>query len=177
MRLRSAALAAALLATACGCNEGGHGQQLHADAAGIEPSADAAAAVAEADAAVMPQVILMPEGAGEARVTVSLARSSEEQRRGLMYVQHLPADAGMIFIFRTESVQSFWMKNTLIPLDMVFIRADLTVAGVVENAEPLTLDPRGVDTPSRFVLEVNGGYGRAHGIKAGTKVRFEGFTP
>jgi uncharacterized membrane protein (UPF0127 family) len=66
------------------------------------------------------------------------------------------------------------MKDTLIPLDMIFIRADMTVAGVVEGAEPLTLGSRSVDAPSRYVVEVNGGWSRAHGVTEGTQVRFEG---
>ena len=90
-----------------------------------------------------------------------------------MYRQHLAPDAGMVFLFAEDEVQSFWMKNTLIPLDMIFIAADLTVAGVVENAEPLTTEGRGIDAPSRYVLEVNGGWARAHGVTAGTRVRFE----
>ena len=108
-----------------------------------------------------------------ARVQVSLARTEAERERGLMYVNYLPVDDGMLFIFDDEQLLTFWMKNTLIPLDMIFIHTDLTVAGVVANAKPLSLDTRGVNEPSRYVLEVNGGWAAAHGVTSGTKVRFE----
>jgi hypothetical protein len=132
--------------------------------------ADAAAAPAPAAVAT---VVALPDGKPPAAVRVSLARTEEQRRRGLMYVQNLPPDDGMLFVFEAEAEQSFWMKNTLIPLDMIFIRADLTVAGVVAEAKPLTLDPRGVDRPSRYVLEVNGGWAAQHAVTAGTKVRFD----
>ena len=131
----------------------------------------------DADASVatnlVPAVILMPEGQAPSKVRVSLARTDVERQHGLMYVQNLATDDGMLFIFDADSVQSFWMKNTLIPLDMIFIRGDMTVAGVVANAAPLTLDPQTVGLPSRFVLEVNGGWAAQHGVRADTKVRFD----
>ena len=122
-------------------------------------------------------VVFLPEGRSEARVQVELAKTEPERQRGLMNRPHLDENAGMLFLFEDEEEQGFWMKNTLIPLDMIFVRADMTVAGVVENAEPLTLDNRSVGTPSRYVVEVNGGWARARGITEGTQVRFEGVEP
>ena len=78
----------------------------------------------------------------------------------------------MLFLFDRAEVQTFWMKNTLIPLDMIFIGDNLRVVGVVENAEPMTLSPRTVGMPSRFVLEVNGGFAARFGIAADTTVDF-----
>ena len=78
----------------------------------------------------------------------------------------------MLFLFDRASVQSFWMKNTLISLDMIFIDENFRVVGVVENAEPLTLDPRTVGAPSRYVLEVNAGVAARHGIGTGSVVEF-----
>jgi len=129
---------------------------------------------AEKPAVSGPVVVLSPDGKPPVRVRVKLARTAEQRRRGLMYVQNLPLDEGMLFLFDDEELQSFWMHNTLIPLDMIFIRADLTVAGVVENAEPMTDSGRAVDQPSRFVLEVNGGMAKKWGVKQGTRVTFEG---
>lgn len=120
-----------------------------------------------------PQVLLSPAGQSAARVTVQLARTDEQRTRGLMYRQHLPMGAGMLFVFPADEVHSFWMKNTLIPLDMIFITSDMTVAGVVENAEPMTLTSRSIPAPSRYVLEVSGGFARTHGIATGTRVAFE----
>ncbi len=114
---------------------------------------------------------------GGARVElVGVARTEAERERGLMYVNYLPADDGMLFIFDVDSVLSFWMKNTLIPLDMIFIGEDRAVVGIVANAEPLTLTARTAG-PCRYVLEVNGGWAAEHGVGAGTQVRFEHVTP
>jgi uncharacterized membrane protein (UPF0127 family) len=119
------------------------------------------------------EVLLKPDGLPPVRVRVRVARTEEQRRRGLMYVQNLPVDEGMLFLFPEEDTLAFWMRNTMIPLDMIFIRSDLTVAGVVENAEPLTLDNRTVGKPSRYVLEVNGGMAKKWGVVAGTPVTFD----
>lgn len=91
----------------------------------------------------------------------------------LMYRDHLPYDAGMLFVMSTDAVWSFYMRDTFIPLDMIFITRDWTVAGVVPNAEPCTDTLRSIHTPSSYVLEVNGGWAAAHQILAGAKVRPE----
>ncbi len=130
----------------------------------------AAPARAQAEA---PVVVLTPSGHDAVRVAVEIASTDEQRRRGLMYRQNLPPDAGMLFLFADDEIHQFWMKNTLIPLDMIFIRNDGTVAGVVENAEPKTLTGRSVGKQSRHVLEVNGGFARLHGIGEGTRVSYE----
>lgn len=79
----------------------------------------------------------------------------------------------MLFLMAVEKDWTFWMRNTLIPLDMIYIRSDMTVAGVVENAEPKTEVLRSVGVKSRYVLEVNGGWAREHGVMRGVTVRFE----
>ena len=78
----------------------------------------------------------------------------------------------MLFLLGDDEDHAFYMRNTMIPLDMMFIRADKTIAGIVENAEPRTETLRRVGLPSRYVLEVNGGFSAAHGVKAGARVRF-----
>jgi hypothetical protein len=88
----------------------------------------------------------------------------------------LGSDRGMIFLFATEAPQSFWMKNTPIPLDMIFINRDRKIVGIVEQAAPYSLESRSVATPSQYVLEINGGLAKRHGIKAGDRVRFEGIS-
>lgn len=94
-----------------------------------------------------------------------------------MFRQTMEADAGMLFLFPAERQQGFWMKNTYIPLDMIFIRSDLSIAGIVENAEPMTLTSRGVPELAQYVLEVNGGYCAKHGISKGMVVAFDGVPP
>jgi uncharacterized protein len=108
------------------------------------------------------------------RVEAEVVRTPEDRARGLMFRKELPARRGMLFLFDDEEVQSFWMKNTYLPLDMIFIAARMEVVGVVENAEPLTTSPRRVEGRSRFVLEMNAGFARANRIEAGVHVRFEG---
>ena len=79
----------------------------------------------------------------------------------------------MIFLFDHPETLKFWMKNTYIPLDMIFIGADKHVVYVEENAEPLTLQSRGPDgEDTQFVLEVPGGWARAHGVERGVAVKF-----
>jgi uncharacterized membrane protein (UPF0127 family) len=113
---------------------------------------------------------------GERKITfrVELARTEPEREKGLMYRDHLAADAGMLFLFERASVQTFWMKNTLIPLDMIFISTDHVIVGVVASAQPLTLTARNVNEPSQYVLEIGGGLAARLGIHAGERVDFHG---
>jgi uncharacterized membrane protein (UPF0127 family) len=106
-------------------------------------------------------------------VTVEIARTDAERARGLMHRPSLAPDAGMLFLFDEPAVHAFWMKNTLIPLDMIFIGEDGRVSGIVARAVPGDLSPRAAGGPSRYVLEVNGGWAEAHGVAPGDRVRFE----
>jgi uncharacterized membrane protein (UPF0127 family) len=120
-----------------------------------------------------PTASVVLEGAsGPQKVWVEIVRKRDEIRRGLMFREHMPQDQGMLFLMGEEKVHTFYMRNTLIPLDIIFITRDKTVAGVVENAVPLDETSRGVDKPSVYVLEVNGGWAKAHGVGPGTKVAF-----
>lgn len=143
------------------------------------PRVAAAEAEAEAEADVSgPAVVFRPRGRPEARVAVEVARTQRQTQRGLMYREHLPPDAGMLFLFARPRVQSFWMKNTLIALDMIFVSSEMVVVGVVENAEPSTTKSRTVPgVVSQFVVEVNAGWAREHGIAAGVPVEFVGVEP
>jgi len=107
----------------------------------------------------------------EIKFEVELATNDTERARGLMYRKQLGPYEGMLFDFYQEMPVSFWMKNTLIPLDMVFIAADGTVKHVHANAVPLTTDPVPSRFPVRAVLEINGGSAALLGIKPGDKVR------
>jgi uncharacterized membrane protein (UPF0127 family) len=111
---------------------------------------------------------------GQAVVTAEVVSTPATIERGLMYRQHLPPDDGMLFLMGEERQHVFWMHNTLIPLDMIFIGKDMKVAGVVANATPQTDDHREVDAVSLYVLEVNGGWSASHGVAAGAVVSFEG---
>lgn len=139
-----------------------------------KPAGEGDSAATDVDAVEHARVVLMPTGQDEQSVRVEVARTAAEQRRGLMFREHLDADAGMLFVYDRPQRLTFWMRNTYIPLDMIFIEGDLTVLGVVENAEPQTDTSRSVPGLSQYVLEVNAGFAREHGIGAGTRVRFEG---
>ena len=106
-------------------------------------------------------------------MTVELARSDEERTRGLMNRRELAPEAGMLFLFSENEQRAFWMKNTLIPLDMLFIDDGGRVVGLIEQAEPLTTSPRDPGVPSRYVLEVNGGWAARHGVRPGDRIQFE----
>jgi len=102
---------------------------------------------------------------------VELALDDEHRAHGLMFRKKLGPYEGMLFDFFQEMPVSFWMKNTLIPLDMVFIAADGTIKHVHANAVPQTTDPIPSNYPVRAVLEINGGSARLLGIKPGDKVK------
>jgi hypothetical protein len=102
---------------------------------------------------------------------VEIAADAASQEHGLMYRRDLPADAGMLFDFHQEARVSFWMKNTPLPLDMVFIKADGTVSSVEPNAVPFSMDSIPSAEPVRAVLEINGGRAHDLGIKPGDRVR------
>ena len=111
---------------------------------------------------------------GTHRLAVEIADNTPLRTRGLMWRSELPDGTGMLFIFPTEVVQSFWMRNTLIPLDLLFIDKQLRVVGVVQSAEPRTLTSRTVGKPSLYVLEVPGGWTARNGVRAGSTVVLEG---
>jgi len=116
--------------------------------------------------------VTIDAGAGKVHVTVEVARTMEERRQGLMYRTEMAEHAGMVFLFDKDANHQFWMRNTLIPLDMIFITKDFKVAGIVHSAVPKSEQHRGVGKLSRYVLEVNGGYAKKMGITAGDSVTF-----
>lgn len=126
------------------------------------------------DPAAPVQVVLTPaRGAPEARVTVELAVTPQTIQRGLMHRTELAPDRGMLFVMDRDKDWAFWMRDTLISLDMIFITRDLTVAGIVPRTTPRTDRPRRVGAPSRYVLEVNAGWAAAHHLAPGDRVRFD----
>lgn len=107
---------------------------------------------------------------GEYAFTVEIADEPAERQRGLMYREELADDAGMLFDFQEERVVSFWMSNTLIPLDMIFIGADGVVKTVHVNARPLDLTSISSQVPVRYVLEIPGGRSVEIGLEPGDEV-------
>lgn len=109
--------------------------------------------------------------------SMEVVATPDERSQGLMFRKHLNPDEGMIFVFPEERLQSFWMKNTYIPLDMVFVSKELRVVGILENTTPLTETPRRVDLPSMYVLEFAGGTAKKFGITEGVRVAIRGDLP
>ncbi len=101
---------------------------------------------------------------------VELAANDAERERGLMFVKHLPEGQGMLFDFKTDQPVSFWMHNTYIPLDMIFIRSDGVIAHIAENAKPFSDALIPSEVPVRAVLEVIAGTVQEFNIKPGDRV-------
>lgn len=161
MSRRLAALAAsALLASACGASP----------APAPPPAATPTAATAG------PRAVL-PSGAV---YSLELALTPEDQAEGLMYRENLPEKTGMLFLFAEKSPHHFWMKNTMIPLDMIWLDEAGRVVYIYANTPPCKADPcptYGPDTDVRRVLEIAGGMAEKEGVRVGTTVEILGQTP
>ncbi len=114
--------------------------------------------------------VTFPEAKGAPKVDVEIVKTEHDIEKGLMYRRSMAEDAGMLFKLDSRREHTFWMHNTCIPLDMLFVDEDGTIVGIVEGAAPLTDTVRSVGCPSRYVLEVNGGWTRKHGVRAGQKM-------
>jgi hypothetical protein len=114
---------------------------------------------------------------GDHAFSVEIAATPATRERGLMDRRFLPMDRGMLFEFERDGSVAFWMKNTYIPLDMVFIARNGAVTRIVDRAEPLSETPIPSGGPCAAVLELNGGVAAQIGLKAGDKVRHPFFKP
>ena len=104
---------------------------------------------------------------------IYLAVQPDQQRRGLMYVREMPATTGMLFIYEEDAYHSMWMKNTYMPLDMVFARSDGSVSSVITDTMPLTLDSHVSTEPVRYVLELRAGTSRRLAIGKRSRLLWE----
>lgn len=129
---------------------------------------------AQSSAAVgrLPVVITTAKGAH--RFDVEVAATPQEQEKGLMFRKELPEDGGMLFPMDPPRTASFWMKDTLIPLDMLFIHTDGTIAFLQSNAEPYSRIPVSAGVPVAAVLELRGGRASELGIAQGDVVSWGG---
>ena len=125
----------------------------------------------EASAATIPVTITSK---GQAHLfNVEVARTDAEQDRGLMFRTSLPAGGGMLFPFEKPRIASFWMKNTLIPLDMIFVRADGSIDRIAENTIPESLEPVVSGGDVAAVLELAGGTAARLGLDETAKVTWK----
>jgi len=114
--------------------------------------------------------ITAPEVKAAPALDVEIADTPATEQRGLMYRTKLGENKGMIFVWPSESRRTFWMHNTCIPLDMLFLAKDGTIVGLLEQVPTLNDRARSVRCPAAYVLEVNAGWTRKHGIKPGMKL-------
>ncbi len=108
---------------------------------------------------------------------VYLALTATQQRRGLMHVRNLPPRTGMLFVYASEAPRSMWMKNTYLPLDMLFIRADGSIASIAAHTEPLSERSVPSGEPVQYVLELNAGVTAGLGIDTDSTVRIPPLPP
>ena len=104
------------------------------------------------------------------KLDIYLAVNRDQQRRGLMFVRELPQWTGMLFVYRRADMRSMWMKNTYIPLDILFARGDGSVSSVEANTEPLSLKSISSVEPVNYVLELNAGMAKKLGIDTGSRL-------
>ena len=127
-------------------------------------------AAAGAALACDPDKIEVLAGQGSRTFSIEIADDPDEQARGLMFRPALPADAGMLFIFDPPRPANFWMRNTMIPLDMIFIDDTGRVESIAERSDPYSERVSSSQGDVRAVLEINGGLSRQFGIGPGAQV-------
>jgi uncharacterized membrane protein (UPF0127 family) len=120
------------------------------------------------------QVVVHDVYGGVHPVVVEIADTPDARTRGMMWRTAAPDGTGMLFLFPSEDEHGFWMRNTLIPLDILFLDRSGQVVGIVAQAEPQSLDHRRVGRPSLYVLEVVGGWSEKAGVVPGARVELKG---
>ena len=140
-------------------------------------SAQTAGEPSTAPLAGLPRSEVQIETAGGRHVfQVWVADNDRSRQQGLMFVRNLPADQGMLFLFNGPQLASFWMKNTYVSLDIVFIAPDGVVANIVHDTQPLSLAPIESVAPVTGVLELAAGTAARIGLAAGDRVRNSALT-
>jgi uncharacterized membrane protein (UPF0127 family) len=111
---------------------------------------------------------------GRETVTIDIEVAKEQAAimRGLMYRPQMEEDRGMLFVFPGEEERSFWMKNTYLALDIIFVDANKKIVTIQENTQPLSEEPVLSYKPAKYVIEVNAGFADRHGIRPGDKISF-----
>lgn len=118
-------------------------------------------------------VFTKPDGATITMITIQIADNNAQRAEGLMWRKFMRENDGMLFIFDDQEILTFWMKNTYIPLDMVFAEKNGTIVRVYAEATPFSEAPISSEEPAQYVVEVNGGFCAKYGIKVGDRIAFE----
>lgn len=106
------------------------------------------------------------------QLDIELADDEESRVKGLMYRQEMDEDQAMLFIMEANEPQSFWMLNTYIPLDIIYIGEDKKIVSIQRNTTPKSTDPVPSGAPAKYVLEVNAGYAERHGLQVGDRLEW-----
>ncbi|HEV7232931.1 MAG TPA: DUF192 domain-containing protein [Sphingorhabdus sp.] len=163
-RMRLSGVLALALLSACTLSANGESK-----AVGCE----AGAAKGQSAAGLEQVVLCVSSGAKTHAFTTEIARTSAEQAKGMMFRTEMPDSTAMIFPFPQPRPASFWMKNTVIPLDIIFVRTNGTIESIAENTVPYSTDPVLSGEPVGAVLEIRGGLAAELGISAGDKVAWQ----
>jgi uncharacterized membrane protein (UPF0127 family) len=116
------------------------------------------------------EITIQTPSGDQAVFLVDVARTYQETQQGLMFVEEMPEERGMIFLYPRPIPLKFWMKNTLIPLDILFFDSTNTLVHIERNATPHDLSPRGPETPTCTVVELNANIARKYEIEIGSKL-------
>ena len=124
-----------------------------------------------------PDIVEIEAGGRTIAFFVEIADDDAERARGLMFRDDLPRDEGMLFLWEQAAPRAFWMKNTPLSLDMLFIGPDGRLCGLVERAEPFSEVSRRSGCAAQAVLEIHGGLAARYGIEVGARLRHPAFGP
>ncbi len=117
-------------------------------------------------------IIQKQDGSEPIKVDVELALDKEKQRMGLMYRKSLPDHGGMLFVMEKNEIQSFWMKNTYVPLDIIYVDLDKKIVSIAKNTVPLNETSLPSEGIAKYVLEVNAGFSDAYNLQKGDQLNF-----
>jgi uncharacterized membrane protein (UPF0127 family) len=111
--------------------------------------------------------------ANKLSLNIKIADNDSARMKGLMFVRNLPENEGMLFIMEDEAQVNMWMKNTYIPLDMIFINSNKEIVSMAENTKPLSTEIISSKNKVKYVLEINGGLAKKSGLKIGDKINYQ----
>lgn len=108
-------------------------------------------------------------------IAIEIAETKEEKQTGLMHRKHLGEEQGMLFLFKNSKKRFFWMKNTSIPLDIIYVNDNQAIVSIYRNTKPFSEKGLSSRNNAKFVVEVNSGYCKKHGIRVGDSITFHKF--
>ncbi|CAG5009909.1 hypothetical protein DYBT9275_04595 [Dyadobacter sp. CECT 9275] len=118
------------------------------------------------------EIVFLRNGQKIKKIDVEIAENEAEQSKGLMYRPYLPDSAGMLFIFNDSAPRNFWMKNTIIPLDIMYVDAGKKIISIAKNTKPYSEESVPSLGNAQYVVEVNAGFSERHDIKTGDAISF-----